>query len=392
MASQKRKRSIVLIILLVLTGFCVLALAASVISNQFIPQGSQPTDSLSQAQKALMTEAAHLRQELGGQVWPGWENADIPLITFNEANAFLTGVDQPSADGWLKLPQETPLGRRWMPMDNDTLLGAPYFFQPLPSSGKTPENFVVKVGDRWAASMVSKEYGNIELIREFRDQMPPLLRAVIPFNLAIRLFNSDWYISGVLHESFHAYQGQIAGQRLYESEEINLQQSAAYPYSDDRSQAAWQAELKALQNALRAKTDQQAASYAREFLNLRAQRRADLNLSADLVELERQREWLEGGAKYTELAIWQAAAANPQYQPINETSVLSDFKRYQQFNGRWNNEVDQLGRASNGEGETRFYYSGMAQGFLLDRLSPGWKQTYFQPDAWFETMLQAALQ
>jgi len=390
MAKSKQKRSVILTVLLVFSSLCVLGLAVSAVSNLFIPKSSPTQEVLINAQKARMAEATHLRENLGGQVWPGWDKAAIPLITYNESNAFLTGVDQPQADGWIKVPQEIQRGGAWQPMREDTFFDKTYYWQPLPESGKVPENFTVRVGDTWVASMVAKEAGNLELIQEFREQIPPFFRAVIPFQLAIRLFDSDWYISAVLHESFHAYQGQLAPDRLYAAELALIENESDYPFEVERAQIAWQAELAALQNALRAENDQQASSYAREFLTLRAQRRADLALSSELIEMERQREWLEGGAKYTELAIWQTAAENTQYVPIPETSSLPDFKNYQGFNGRWQNEVDQITRSAN-SGETMFYYSGMAQAFLLDRFSPDWKEAYFQPNTWLEDLLNAAI-
>ena len=43
------------------------------------------------------------------------------------------------------------------------------------------------------------------------------------------------------------------------------------------------------------------------------------------------------------------------------------------------------------EGDGRFYYSGMAQAYLLDRLLPGWKQRAFEDGIWLETLLIEAL-
>jgi hypothetical protein len=46
---------------------------------------------------------------------------------------------------------------------------------------------------------------------------------------------------------------------------------------------------------------------------------------------------------------------------------------------------------ANDEGDGRFYYSGMAQAYLLDRLSPGWKQSAFQPGVYLDELLAAAI-
>ncbi|NMC54931.1 MAG: hypothetical protein GYA48_14990 [Chloroflexi bacterium] len=388
MTAKTKKQPYILIILWLLLGACLFGLAGSSFSNLFLPQASRGQERLSAEQQALMAEAQHLRASLGGKVWPGWDAAPIPLIAFNESRVFLTGAAEPPADGWVSVPREQQRGGAWSRVDEDTAaLGQPYYRQTLPDPQTTPQNFTVKVGEAWAASLMTKEASDISLVDEFRQQMPPVLQTVIPFGLAIRLFNSDWYISALLHESFHAYQGQRAPQRLYAAEFALLNHENAYPFEDE---AAWQAELQALQDALRAKTDEEAAQHAQTFLALRAQRRAALRLTAEQIDLERQREWLEGGAKYTELAIWQAAARDEQYAPLAATSLLRDFQQYRGFNGRWQNEVSQITRSAGSE--TLFYYSGMAQAFLLDRLAPNWKQSYFLPDVWLEDLLAAALE
>jgi hypothetical protein len=44
-------------------------------------------------------------------------------------------------------------------------------------------------------------------------------------------------------------------------------------------------------------------------------------------------------------------------------------------------------RQAGQEGETRFYYTGMAQAILLDRLQRGWKEGAFQEGVWLEDLL-----
>lgn len=43
------------------------------------------------------------------------------------------------------------------------------------------------------------------------------------------------------------------------------------------------------------------------------------------------------------------------------------------------------------KGETRFYYTGMAQAILLDRLLPNWKERVFDPNVSFEDLLREAV-
>ena len=51
-----------------------------------------------------------------------------------------------------------------------------------------------------------------------------------------------------------------------------------------------------------------------------------------------------------------------------------DFDAYAGFDGRWSQEIGQMKRQADKEGDTRFYVTGMAQAALLERLAPCWKE------------------
>ncbi len=91
-----------------------------------------------------------------------------------------------------------------------------------------------------------------------------------------------------------------------------------------------------------------------------------------MVSLEQVREWEEGLAKYTELWLWQHAQADSTYHPANAAGNSARFGGYKDFGQHWTQEMITLRLQSRG-GETRFYYAGMAEAFLLDRLLPGWR-------------------
>ena len=44
------------------------------------------------------------------------------------------------------------------------------------------------------------------------------------------------------------------------------------------------------------------------------------------------------------------------------------------------------------DGDTRFYYSGLAQAAILDRLAPGWRTRILTEDVWLEDLLKEAVQ
>jgi hypothetical protein len=81
---MKKTRKYFLKIVLVLTSLCLLAAGALILSNMVLPQQSETVETLSQADKIRLAETQHLRQSLGDLVWPGWGQADIPAIAYNE--------------------------------------------------------------------------------------------------------------------------------------------------------------------------------------------------------------------------------------------------------------------------------------------------------------------
>ena len=54
--------------------------------------------------------------------------------------------------------------------------------------------------------------------------------------------------------------------------------------------------------------------------------------------------------------------------------------------------MNELKRMTNNEGEIRFYYSGMAQAVILDRLVPGWKDKAFAEGVYLEDLLRGAVE
>ncbi len=391
---RKRRRPscgrIAIIGIAAIVGLCLATVGLLALSNSRLPTQSAVVDRLTGLDKARLAEATHLRQALGDQVWPGWGQADIPIIVSNEANAFLTGYAAPPA-GWMKMPAREQRGSEWRPVSGDTFEGQTYYRQPLPDPDVTPENFTVLVGDRWAATMGTKEYMEIGFYQGFRQDLPPVVRELFPYRLlwANLMDRSETYIQALEHEAFHAFQGSVAPDRLAAAERANRAEGR-YPWDDAGLQEAWHAELKSLQQAALAKTEGEVGDLAREFLARRDQRRKAAGLDAELIDYERQREWLEGLAKYAELAIGWAAGAAADYAPVAGLTDDPDFHGYSTRERFWQQQMGEVTRSASREGETRFYYGGMAQAVVLDRLLPGWKERAFRGETTLEDLLREA--
>jgi hypothetical protein len=380
---KRRLQRLVLFAVLGLVGLCLGAVLLALIANQGLPQRSTVVERLSERERARLSEATHLRRTLGDAVWPGWGAVDIPFAIYNEEYAFLVGLPDP-APGWTMA-----LGRQrgavWELVAGDTLDGRPYFRQRLANANETPENFIVQVGSTWAASMQTYEYAEIAFYRGFGRDLPPVVRDLIPYRMVWSTIGGemDGSLAGLEHEAFHVFQAQRAPDRLLSAERSNAA-GKSYPFDDERRNAAWKSELDLLVRAVRAPSEGEARDLARQWLAARRARRADLTPA--WLDYERQREWLEGLAKYAELTIAKAAAA-PDYQPF--PAILSDpsFHRYADRPRFWEMQLDEVRRMDTYRSETRFYYSGFAQAALLDRLSPAWKARALEPGVFLEDLV-----
>jgi hypothetical protein len=379
-------------IIVVFLALIALLLAISAASNLFLPESSERVDTLSDAEKARIAEAIHLRETLGNTIWPAFGDEHIPIVVYNEQYAFLTNFEGPPPLGWVLPASGAQQGAEWEPVPGDEFFGATYYRQRL-SGNVTPQAFTVRLGDEWAASMTTYDWSRIRLVDTIRGDAPTWLRPLIPYSLVIRLFlgDSDKYIAALTHESFHAFIGLHAERHLVQAEEAARLQELGYPWHDGAQVAAWQRELDVLTAALRAEHRNETVDQAQQFLDARDERRTSARLATRYIDYEQRREWLEGLAKYVELEAWRQGATTPGYAPHPATAALGDFNNYQGYERAWKREVDQIGRMANDEGDGRFYYSGMAQAALLDRLLPDWKGGALTGGTTLEGLLSLAM-
>jgi hypothetical protein len=389
MSSVKPSRRIKACILipLGLMMFIILVIAVSALSNLGLPQHSTTPDHLSELDKAQLSEVSHLRSTFGDATWPGWSGADISLIVYNEQYAFLVGYPNPPA-GWKKVPSLEPRGGPWEEVPGDTFEGHPYYRNRITDPLKTPEGFTVLVGERWVATFQTREYGEVAFYRGLRQDLPPFISNLVPLRLAWALLmgKTDTYIAALEHESFHAYEGMLAMDRLNAAESMYSVEEG-YPF--DEMEGPWKQEMDVLVRAAQAGTKAEALDLAREFLGLRAARRE--GLSHEQAILEQLREWEEGLAKYAELEITRQAGAASTYHPLEGLSQDKDFKNYagqQQF---WITQLKEAKNTQGRSGGTRFYYSGNALAILLDHLMPGWKPRAIPGGEYLDNLLQEAV-
>jgi hypothetical protein len=367
---MKRARRVILFGAAGMMGLCLAILSLSALSNRTLPAGPTALDRLDPLDKVRLQETLHLKHELGEAVWPGWGQADIPVALWNKDYTFLVGYANPSPE--------------WAPVVDDDFDGQPYYRQPA----HDPQNFAVLIGERRVASLATKWEMDNFLISKFREMMPDPLKPVFPYRLLIQ--PTEVHISGVLHESFHVYQAEAAPAHFADAEKA-YPDGERYWSVDADMHVDWRAEIDLLTQAVRAKTDDETAAFTRRFLAQRDQRRQAHELEQTLVDYERRFEWLEGLAKYVELGIWREAATTAGYEPLPALADDPDFKKYATFEQHWSQELDQMKRQADQEGDVRFYYTGMAQAFLLDRLMPDWKTRVSANSVSVEDLLREAV-
>jgi hypothetical protein len=371
----------------------VVVALVSALSNLGLPAHSSVVDRLTEVDKARLAEATHLRSTLGVQVWPGWDQTRSLFVVYNESYAFLLGYPATAGNppaGWTKVPHGPTFGTGWELVPGETFERQPYFRQRLPDTGETPQAFTVRIGELWAPSFMTKPYAQIQFTSGLRETLPPVVRSLVPYRLmwSVLMGESDAYIAAWLHESFHAFQGETAPARVAAAEDV-MALEGSYPW--EAAPAEWEAEVDLLADAALAESESRAAALAQQFLDQRAARRAVMGLSDDLIDFERQREWLEGLAKYAELASGRLAGEALDYEPIPVMAGDSEFREYTRRSQVWTQQLGEVRRGPSQEGEIRFYYTGLAQAAILDRLAPGWKDGAFDDGVWLEDLVREAV-
>ena len=365
-----RRRSRRWLILIVPLLACAGTVALSALSNLTLPPAPARLDQLSPLDKSRLQETLHLKAALGDTLWPNFGAMDIPVVLWNSDYTFLVGEAQPPAG--------------WEPVPGDDFDGQIYYRQPA----HDPQNFAVRVGDRWAACLSTKWEMDNFLVSKFREMMPAPLKPVFPYRLIIQ--PSEVQMTGVLHEAFHVYQVETAQAQFDEAEKA-YRDGTRYWEADPGMRADWTAEIDLLEKAVQAPSDAEAKAWARQFLAQRQRRRQAHGLDAPRGAYERRFEWPEGLAKYTELGAWRAAATTAGYAALPGLNADPTFSHYSTYPQRWSQELDQLRRQADQAGETRLYYTGLAQAALLDRYLPGWKARVMAQGAWLEDLLAEAV-
>ena len=275
---------------------CFSVILTSCISNRHMQSQTLTPELLADSEGPIITEAFRLKNTFGDKVWPGFGQSANTVLLFNQQYAFLLNYADP-ADGFTRTPRMEHIGAAWEPVYGASPSDMPLYRQEIADPARYIGQFTVCVGDTWVPSYYTREQSIIGLRSEIRNSLPSFLKPVFPYRLINRLWITDWYIMGMLHEAFHAYVGNTVPARLESAESMTGTVEANYPWADVTVQESWKQELDHLMCAMESESDVDMAGQVRLALDERARRRRECGIPDDLVQGVREREWQEGLAK-----------------------------------------------------------------------------------------------
>lgn len=302
------------------------------------PEADGQSPSLSEPDRARIAEAYRLGKALGAELGPRSSEVPFAILLVTPDREFLIGHPRPSAD--------------FTAAGYDSSLGSAIHSRPRQFSTDLLATFPAVGG---LSTIVVGQPGQTKR-------------------------SSTFWVLTVLHERFHQLQtsqhGYYDGVRKLDlaNGDESGQWMLQYPFPYDSSQVI--ARFHEYRDALRRSlaSDANADQAMRDVLAARSAMRALLP-AADWRYLEFQL-WQEGISRYTELRVARAAAA---HQPLPAFANLPDVIPYSTAADSLHRSVERELSTLDLKGWKRvaFYPTGAAEGLLLDRVSPGWRDRYF---------------
>ena len=200
----------------------------------------------------------------------------------------------------------------------------------------------------------------------------------------VRLFDGStpWLVT-LMHEHFHQLQNAQPGY-FQAVEDLGLSRgdntgmwmlNYPFPYEKQEVTQAFSRLRDLLLGTVTETDNKKFAKLAGYYL--RERKRFFAQLTPDDHKYLSFQLWQEGIARYTQIRAAEAAA---RYQPSAEYAALPDFESFSAYAARARSEtLEQLGRIDLAKSKRTIVYSfGAAEGLLLDRINPKWKQEYFK--------------
>ena len=304
--------------------------------------GRQNPSGLPDADRTRIGEAIRLAALVGNRIWPDWEKAPFAILLITSEHEFLVRHPNPSND--------------FVSIGEDSVLKEIVWFRKRQFSPNLLATFPAVGG-------------------------VPTIVIGQPQNTDART-SARWVIT-LLHEHFHQLQnsqpGYYAGVEslgLSRGDQTGIWMlNYAFPYEAAEAKNHFAAMCRSLLNAMRARNGDDLISKTAAYVH--AKKRFKSLLTSDDYKYFTFQLWQEGIARYTECKVAEMAA---RFKPSREFHSLNDSTSFKAEATRIRRDIEhelgtvQLDRAK----RTAFYAVGAAEGLLLDRMNPGWRERYFK--------------
>jgi len=316
----------------------------------------------------LLDETWHLLDEYAETVWTGWNSyKDIPVFFGSpETEDVFVNPDEVLPDGF-KLYSKKIQGK--------------LVYYRYPSSVIRARGGVNLRIDgkryrlcRMAVKSSSYDESHIGYYQRILNTM------VLPEYITLLNKSCENFISVIAHESFHIYQ--------LRNREFPREEQKITDFFDLNQASLCLMEGHILKDGWKTGSREEVLELAKQFLAVRKNRRK--NLKESNVFWEHESEWSEGSALYVQMKLLFLASENKYKSRILKASEkhFYDFQLAHDLKLKIDDMLIHTAQYAY-DPLQRFYYFGMAQGFMLDRLCGNdWKREFFQENIHFDSLLE----
>jgi hypothetical protein len=281
-------------------------------------------------------EFYRLKPQIEDQIWPSWSRVPAPLLLVTADREFLTHHPSPPKDF---KPAGDDFYERARQFPTALQATFPAFGPPSVIVIGEPKNTASKTSTMWLITLMHEHF------HQLQNAQPEYFRTVEELGLSGGDSSGMWMLN--------------------------------YPFPYDKAEVARSfATLRDhLLAAINEPNPQKFAGLAKKYAAARKSFFAQLS-SNDKKYLDFQL-WQEGIARYTQIKSAEAAA---QYHTSAEYAGLADFETFSDCASRARSDtLAELKSADLAQWKRTVVYSlGAAEGLLLDRLHPEWKDSYFK--------------
>ena len=300
------------------------------------------TPQLRYEDRVRLAEAFRIGDRLGNRIWTNWNKAPFAVLLVTPDNEFLIRHAKPSADFVLS--------------GYDALLKSDVYYRKRTQSPNFLATFPLVGG---IPTIVVGQAEN-----------------------TAKKTSTPWVVT-VLHEHFHqlqysqpGYYDAVNALELSRGDQSGMWMlNYPFPYDwmemhEHFSHLGW-----LLANAWHAKTKTEFSTRLAAYLKQR--RELELTLSPDDYRYLSFQLWQEGIARHTEYRVARMAAGG--YRPTKAFRSLKDYEPFADVADRISGDIHlELTTARLADSKrVMFYAIGAAEGLLLDRANPRWRQRYF---------------